>query len=720
MRILVAFAVVAGCGSTSSPVAAPPAPVEPTVIATPAPPGGAASATRAASATPAATPAPRVTATAIADAKAKLVAKFGAHDAISRGVDQVAELWRTSDGDLAEFCLAQYAPDAKTRDALFARMEALDEQIRGHDLEIGRAARWNSEVETGPMLAVEELLTTYDPSTHVIDDLFRSKVAFAVLLNFPLTSLADRIREGARYSRREWAEVRLASKFEARVPSELEQATSTAAANAERYIAGYNLWMHHVLGEGGARRFPSGKRLISHWNLRDELKANYADKDGLAKQRTIARLMERIVTQTIPAAVIDNPTVDWDPVTNRVTAAPAAEIEADAPKDRPGPSETREADQRFELVLAHFHAARAIDAYSPVAPTYLDRAFEDAELPEVRVRAMLVEILESPLGARVGKEIEAKLGRPLEPHDLWFPLAAPATAEAELDAVTRKKYPDADAFAKDIPRILRDLGFSPARATYLAAHIQVDPARGAGHALEAERRGDKAHLRTRVEHGMDYKGYNIAVHELGHNIEQTFSLYDIDHTLLQGVPNIAFTEALAFLFQARDRELLGRPRAHGEADRLRVLDAFWDTREIAGSALVEIDVWHWLYAHPNATATQLRDATVETARRVWDQYYAPILGGKGTTLLGIYSHTIASPLYLFNYVLGHLIAFQVEQHLAGKGSSKATFGKEFERVAKLGRISPDLWMEQATGKPVGTASLLEATRRALDQRPAHP
>ena len=708
MKLLAAFVAVAACGSNPTPVAevhsAPPAPAPaPVVIAPTMIPG----------------PAAHITVASIADAKAKLVAKYGAHDNISRGVDQVASLWRTSDGDLAEFCLAQYAADAKTRDALFARMEAMFEQIRGSDTEINRAARWNSEVDTGPMLGVEELLATYDPATHVIDDLFTSKVAFAVLLNFPLTTLADRIREGAHYSRREWAEVRLASKFEARVPGELEQAASAAGANADRYVAGYNIWMHHVLGEGGVRQFPSGKRLISHWNLRDELKANYADKDGLAKQRTIAKVMERIVTQTIPASVIDNPTVDWDPVTNKVTAAPANEVEADAPKDRLAPSETREADKRFELVLAHFHAARAIDPYSPVAPTYLDRAFEGAELPEARVRGMLVEILESPLGADVAKEIQTKLGRPLEPQDLWFPLAAPATAEAELDALTRKKYPSADAFAKDIPRILRDLGFAPARATYLAEHIQVDPSRGAGHAMEADRRGDKAHLRTRVEaHGMDYKGYNIAVHELGHNIEQTFSLYDIDHTLLQGVPNIAFTEALAFLFQARDRDLLGRPRARGEADRLRILDAFWSTREIAGSALVEIDVWHWLYAHPDATATQLRDATVATAHDVWNKYYAPLLGGKDIALLGIYSHTIAEPLYLFNYVLGKLIAFQVEQHLEGK--DKATFGKEFERVARLGRISPDLWMEQATGKPVGTASMLEATKRASDQRPAHP
>src|SRR3569832_1345135 len=245
------------------------------------------------------------------------------------------------------------------------------------------------------------------------------------------------------------------------------------------------------------------------------------------------------------------------------------------------------------------------------------------------------ESLESPRVADVAKEIQTKLGRPLEPHDLRIPLAAPATSEAELDAVTRKKYPTAAASAKDIPRILRDLGFSPARATYLAEHIQVDPSRGAGHAMEADRRGDKAHLRTRVEaHGMDYKGYNIAVHELGHNIAQTFSLYDIDHTLLQGVPTIAFTEALAFLFQARERELLGRPRARGEAERVRVRDAYCSAREIAGAALGEIEVWHWLYSHPNATATQLRDTTDETAHKEKDQYYAPLLGGKGTARRG--------------------------------------------------------------------------------------
>lgn len=659
-----------------------------------------------------------VSAAVIGNTEQKLVAKYPAQkERIHSGVQHAASLWRTSDGDFAAFCLEQYIGVSAVRDAMFTRLEAIDEQIHGHDLEIGRAARWNNEVDTGPMQPVDGLLAQYDPSTHIVDDLFASKVGFAVLLNFPLTTLAERIANGASYDRRQWAEVRLASQFEARIPGDLQLAASAAGATADQYIAGYNIWMHHVLAEDGARLFPSGKRLISHWNLRDELKANYAEVDGIAKQRTIVKIMDRIVTQTIPQAVIDNPHLDWNPFTNKV--AVAAEVEPDAPKDRATTATTAttasaepEPAMREQLVLAHFHAARAIDPFAPTAPTYIDRAFEAAEIPEARVRQMLTEILESPLRDEVAKEIRAKTKRNLEPEDLWFPLASPGTAETELDAATRKKYPSAAAFATDIPRILRDLGFAPARATYLAEHIAVDPSRGAGHAMQAERRGDKAHLRTRVEaKGMDYKGYNIAVHELGHNIEQTFSLYDIDHTLLRGVPNIAFTEALAFLFQARDRDLLGRPRARGEADRLRVLDTFWASREIAGSALVELDVWHWLYAHPNATALELRDATVQIARATWNTYYEPMLGGKDTAVLGIYSHTIASPLYLFNYVLGHLIAFQVEQFLDGK--DKATFGKEFERVARLGRIMPDLWMTQATGKPVGTASLLAATAKAL-------
>ena len=132
----------------------------------------------------------------------------------------------------------------------------------------------------------------------------------------------------------------------------------------------------------------------------------------------------------------------------------------------------------------------------------------------------------------------------------------------------RAKYPTPDAYAKDIPNLLVKLGFSKEKADLVAARIEVHPARGSGHASGAALKGYKAYLRTRVEKdGMNYKGYNIAVHEMGHNVEQTFSLYDVDFPLLQGVPNTAFTEALAFVFQGHDLELLGLAKPSDEGAR---------------------------------------------------------------------------------------------------------------------------------------------------------
>jgi oligoendopeptidase F len=89
-----------------------------------------------------------------------------------------------------------------------------------------------------------------------------------------------------------------------------------------------------------------------------------------------------------------------------------------------------------------------------------------------------------------------------------------------------------------------------------------------------------------------------------------------------------------------------------------------------------------------------------------------VLGGAGqTSLLGIYSHTIASPLYLFHYVLGHLIAFQIEEHVQGEDA--ATFAAEFTRMARHGAVLPDAWMENATAQPVSAQPMLDATLRAL-------
>jgi hypothetical protein len=652
----------------------------------------------------------------------ELVAKYGEAQRarLQRGMRQVAQYWRADDGDAAAFedlVRTQFAGDQPTLDALFDRMQFVLESIGGHNSEISRDLRRQSDLDVGTIYPFDELLAAYDPGAHISEDFFKNKLAFVVLLNFPVTTLEERLTQGESWSRRQWAEAALGLSFTRRVPAEVNLAVGRAAAEAGQYVAGYNIWMHHLIDDKGTRIFPAKLRLLEHWNLRDEIKANYSldPKVGLPKQRMIQRVFERIVDQTIPEAVVDNPNVDWNPYTNEVK--PAAVKDADAGEGRPMPARltnAREPDTRYLRLLNDYKAARLVDPYSPTAPTMIRRSFEEGrQMLESRVRAMAEEILTSPLVPRTAKLIEKRLGRPLEPFDIWYNGFRPSNqySPEQLDAITRKRYPTAAAYKADMANLLEKLGFTKERAAYLAANIEVDPARGSGHALGAGRRADNPHLRTRVgKEGMDYKGFNIAVHEMGHNVEQVFSLKNIDYYTLSGVPNTAFTEALAFTFQNRDLELLGLAKPSEESRALQTLNEFWNSYEVAGVALVDMEVWHWMYDHPDATPEALRNATVQISKDIWNRYYAPVLHKKDSTLLGVYAHMIEAFLYLPNYLIGHTIALQIEEQMSKAGD----FGAEFERMARYGSVAPDLWMKNATGAPVGAAALLHAAERALN------
>lgn len=649
----------------------------------------------------------------------ELVAKYGEAQRarIERGIKQVRDFWRPEDGDeaaLESFVRTYFAGDQATLDALFHRMEFVLESVDGHMNEISRDWKWQSDLDLGEVYPFDEVMAGWDPSAHVNDDLFANKLAFAVLLNFPLTTLEQRLTEGESWSRRQWAEAKLAWRFSRRVPGDVIQEISRASADASQYVATYNIWMHHIVDDRGTRLWPRKLRLLEHWNLRDEIKADYSEGEaGLAKQRTIQKIFERIVDSSIPQVVVDNPAVDWNPFTNAVKSAGATDDET-KPVVRDIPvSNAPEPNTRYAKILADFHAEQKLDKYSPTEPTLIARRFnEDRQIPEARVEQMLVEILSSPLVPRVAARIEARLGRKLEPFDIWYNGFRPrgAYTEEQLNEIVRKRYPTADAYKRDMPNLFVQLGFSPERAKYLADNIVVDPARGSGHALGAARRADHPHLRTRIgKDGMDYKGFNIAVHEMGHSVEQTFSLNDIDYTSLSGVPNNAFTEALAFVFQNKDLELLGLAKPTEEATALKTLNDFWGTYEIAGVALVDMRMWHWMYDHPSATPEELKNATVTIAREIWNAYYAPVFHQSDVTLLAVYAHMVNNFLYLPDYPIGHMIAFQIEEQIAKAGK----IGPEFERMAKFGSLAPDLWMKNATGAPVGPAALLHATERAL-------
>jgi len=658
----------------------------------------------------------------IAKLESQLVAKYGEQQRarIQTGLKQVSMFWRSDDGAAAafeEFVLTNFAGDAATLDTIFARFQNLLEKLDGHMYEIVREFRNQVDLNIGPMLPFDEVFAAYDPSAHVSDDFFANRLAFTVLLNFPLSTLEQRLKEGESWTRRQWAEARLGDRFSKRIPADVAQAVSQAGADSDQYISGYNIWMHHLLDSKGQRMFPASLRLLSHWNLRDELKACYADpKQGLAKQRMIQTVMDRIVTQTIPAVVVDNPNVDWNPYANAVTAAAVKDSDIQPPAGMKVINDP-EPDTRYKILLGCFQASREVDAYSPTAPTLIARRFdEDRQIPEERVRAMLEQVVTSPMVPQIAKLIQARLGRPLEPFDIWYDGFQPrgTHTEAQLDEIVAKRYPTAEAYQKDIPNMLVTLGFTRERAEHLASRIVVDPARGSGHAAGAVMRGEKAHLRTRVgPRGMDYKGFNIAVHEMGHNVEQVFSLELVDNWMLQGVPNTAFTEAFAYLLQNRNLSVLGLPQPDAASESLRAIHDFWMTYEISGVALLDMAIWHWMYDHPDATPAQLRDAVVRLSKDTWNTYYAPVFGRKDVTLLGIYSHIVHSFLYLPDYAIGHLINFQIEEYIKKSGD----LGAEFERMASYGRVAPDLWMKHATGSTVGADALIEATKKALADLP---
>lgn len=623
---------------------------------------------------------------------------------IERGVRQVAGLWRESDGsrdDFASFCRTSFVADTVQLERLFNTLERNFETLAGYFHKIDAQLKAPLHLQGPEITPVDMMFGSYDVSAHLNDDMYASKIAFLTALNFPFYSLEEKTKLGEAWSRREWAYARMGDRFLARVPAEVQQNISKTLTEADAYISDYNIYMGKLVNDNGSHLFPEDMKLITHWGLRDELKSNYADPvNGLEKQRMIYRVMQRIIDQSIPKEVINSGRYAWNPMSNKIYDN-GKEMAASA-----------EPDTRYEVFLHNFRAMKTLDAFSPNYPTQIVRAFDETmEIPQKDVETLFKELLSSPQVKKVAAFIESRLGRKLEPFDIWYNgfKGRGNMPESELTALTSKKYPNPAALQADLPNILVKLGWKPEKARQIASLIAVDASRGAGHAMGSAMRNDVARLRTRIgENGMDYKGYNIAVHEFGHNVEQTITMNDVDFYTLNGVPNTAFTEAVAFLFQKRDMELLGLKNPNPHNVHYLALDNFWACYEIMGVSLVDIQVWEWLYAHPHATPAQLKEAVVAAAKEVWNTYYAGILGDNDQTLLGIYSHMLSYPLYLPNYPMGHLIDFQIGQQMQGKN-----LADEMNRMYTQGRIIPQIWMERAVGSKISVDPLLKAVDESL-------
>ncbi len=636
-----------------------------------------------------------------------LIEKYGAEHKIiiEKGVKQAASLWTEADGDekaFSEFCTTYFAKPGDEKKALFERLSTNFEILLGHFNKVNLDLKVPIQIEEGEILPIDEIFGAYESSAHFNDDFYKNKIAFIVVLNFPFYSLKEKEELGASWSRLEWAYAKMGDLFTSRVPSAVLQASADALSAADSYISGYNICMDKLVNDKMKTFFPADLKLITHWGLRDEIKSQYAEKDGLDKQKIIYEVMKKIISQEIPIEVINKKDYLWNPLTNKLYQGT---------KEVTG---TPEKNERYQVLLNNFKAMKAVDAYSPQYPTYTERAFDQGmQLSEETIEKIFTEFVSSPTVKKVGTLISKRLKRKLQPFDIWYDgfKSRSTISQQELDSVLKIKYPTKEVFKKDLPNILVKLGFSAAKAAYITDKIDVDASRGAGHAWGATMKTDKAHLRTRVgKNGMDYKGYNIAIHEFGHTVEQTLTLYDMDYYMLAGVPNTSFTEAVAFLFQQKDLELLGYKNDNPNQKYLFALDNFWSSYEIMGVSLVDMKVWKWLYANPNATADELKAQVIAISKEVWNKYYADVFGVKDEPILGIYSHMIDIPLYLPAYPVGHLIDFQIEKYLEGKNLST-----EVQRMLSSGNIAPQLWMKKAVGAEISGQALIDETEEALSK-----
>ena len=647
--------------------------------------------------------APFTLADAPAKAIAALVARHGeAHRAaIEAGVARVASRWNANDGDakaFEDFCLRHFVGDAAERTRLLARLETALEQIDGHLYEMRRTLRRHHDLRGDEFPGVDDILAQFDPSPDLSEQLYKQKIAHLCLLNFARPTLDTMLRDGPSWDDAGWAAARIALNFGPRIPVELSDRARKTSFESGKFVSHFHVPVGGMVDANGKRWFEADRKLIAHWLVREEIKAGYGDPDGLGKQRALAWVMARHIDGTIPRRVMSGEEKrDWNPETNTVAGGDPGELLG---------------LERYEHWIANFRMAQEFDPLFPEEPTAIARKFAlEREMPEAEVEKLMTDLLDAPVRRDLAAFMARRLGRALEPFDIYFDDIVEAKPATEMNAAVKSRFANVKELEAKLPAVLRELGFDGKDADFLGTHIRVEVCKGAGHAMRPYLEGYGAWLRTSsLDQELGWDGFDTAMHELGHNLEQLCSTYFVSRPALRGVPNTACTEAFAFLYQSLAKRVLGLEDA-AAAERQFAVDSvatMLSACQIAGPSLLELRTWRWLYANPKATPAALREEVLRIAADLWSRFYERDFGPDNYRILAAYQHMIAHPLYLPDYTLGHMMSHQIRSYMRGKHLAGET-----KRITSLGCLTPDLWMRKAVGAPVSPAPLAEDAARGL-------
>ena len=367
---------------------------------------------------------------------------------IATGVTQVAKFWMETDGsksDFVHFCTENFLESDSAKKLALEKISRNQEIINGHLNKISLSLKEPLHLNYGEITAIDQMYGGYDLVGHVNEDFFKNKINFYILLNYKYNSLKEASEKAPAWNRYQWAMLRLGQLADSRVPGDLVLKYSDVNSQSESYISEYNIYMGNLVNDKDEKLFPADMKLISHWGLRDELKADYNAERGLEKQKMVYSVMQRIINQDIPQDIINSPKYQWNPINNKVF---------DNHKEiavQPEP------DTRYQWLLNNFKALKEFDAYNPFFPSYMEAKFnKEMEIPQPDVEKLFINLVSATQVKRVAALIEKRLHRKLEPFDIWYDGFKPRgnIDVAKLDKEIQKKYPTSEAFEKDIPNIL--------------------------------------------------------------------------------------------------------------------------------------------------------------------------------------------------------------------------------------------------------------------------
>jgi hypothetical protein len=636
---------------------------------------------------------------------AALINRHGQSEAerIRAAVARVARRWTAEDGsgeDFQAFCRQFYVADPADRARLLARLETVLTTTHGHLYEISRTAGQWTEFAGDQLPGIDELLAAFDPAPDLARQLYVQRLAFLLLLNFAPPTLETMQREGRDWSTDQWVAARLTRALPPRIPGDVQSAVRRTHLAAKNWIYSLHPYVGAMVDASGRSLYEPGTTLLPHWKVRDEAIQAYGTPDALRRQRALMWCMRRFIDGSLPKVLLErDPDGAWDPQANTIGGKPVQETIGLV---------------RYEHWLELFRAEQRLDPFYPEHPTALARAWElDREIPPRRAEQILVDLLSSPVRARLYAFLRDRLGRPLEPHDVYFSTPFKRAPAEELDAAVAKRFKGIDDFGRQLPMILRAAGFSDADAEWLASRIRVERSRDAGHSTPPGLPEYGPWLTTSLQRGrFNFAAYGTAMHELGHAVEQSVSVGRAARPALKGVPGSCAVESVANVFCDTRFKLVGVKLSTEDIEPLdqMTIESMLASCQMAAPSLLELRVWWWLYDRPDATAEQLRDAVLETAADIWSEFFEPYFGPDPYYLPAAYQHMIGYPLYLANYVLSDIALQQMRAYVRDKDVAA-----ELMRWYLIGRLTPDLWMERAVGAPLSAEPLLRDADRVLAQ-----